>query len=130
MRVKSTETPESGAVWPATAKLITSGVPKTGGVPPGLSGIAPTPVPAMVTGGHDGVAVGVAVAVAVAVAVGVVVAVGVGDAVAVGVAVPPGVAVGVAVPPGVAVGVGVAVAFGVAVGVGVGARVKRTTCGS
>jgi len=93
--VTSSATLLSGAVWPDTAKLITSGAPKTGNVPLPPSGIGPTPVPAKVDAGH-GVPVGPGVAVGVAVPPGV----------AVGVAVPPGVAVGVAVPPGVGVGVG------------------------
>src|SRR6185503_10721307 len=91
VRVRSTETEVSGAVRPATAKLITSGAPKTGGVPPGLSGIGPTPVPANENGVQPGVAVGVAVGPP---------GVAVGEGVAVG---PPGVGVG---PPGVGVGVG------------------------
>jgi hypothetical protein len=80
VRVRSTATLVSGAVRPDTAKLITSGAPKTGNVPLPPSGIGPTPVPAKENGVHPGVGVGVAV--------------------------PPGVAVGVAVPPGVGVGVG------------------------
>ena len=85
----------SGAVRPATLKLITSGAAGK------LSGIGPTPVPGMVDVGPQGVAVGVAVGVFVGVAVGVFVgvAVGVFVGVAVGVFVGVAVGVGVAIPP-------------------------------
>src|ERR1043166_32956 len=94
VRVTSTDTALSGALWPETAKLITSGAPYAGGVKLVPSGIAPTPVPGKLAGVHPGVPVGVAVAVAVAVGVAVPVAVAVGVAVAVPVAVAVGVAVG------------------------------------
>ena len=62
----------TGPVTPETLKLMTSGVPYCPDAV--LSGIAPTPVPAVVTGAPHGVAV----AVAVGVTVGVAVTVGVG----------------------------------------------------
>lgn len=79
VRVKSTETDVSGAARPETAKLITKGGPKRGGVPLPPSGILPSPVPAKV-GVHccDGVGVGPGVDVGVGVGVGLGVGVGAG----------------------------------------------------